>query len=80
MKRLVVTFALACAGLALASPAQAGLTVGVADDHPVGTPDNGAAFFAVMNDVGLSQVRLTVSWDAATGWIREPFPVKDFRL
>ena len=23
---------------------------------------------------------LTVSWDAATGWIREPFPVKDFRL
>jgi hypothetical protein len=64
MKRLAVTFALACAGLALAGPAQAGLTVGVADDHPVGTPDNGAAFFALMNDVGLSEVRLTVNWDA----------------
>jgi hypothetical protein len=64
MKRLAVTFALACAGLALATPAQAALTVGVADDHPVGTPDNGAAFFALMNDVGLSEVRLSVRWDA----------------
>jgi len=63
MKRLAVTFALACAGLALAGPAPAGLTVGVADDHPVGTPDNGAAFFALMNDVGLSEVRLGVKWD-----------------
>jgi hypothetical protein len=63
MKRLAVTFAVACAGLALASPSQAGLRVGVADDHPVGTPDNGAAFFALMNDVGLSEVRLGVKWD-----------------
>ena len=64
MKRLALTFALACAALALASPAQAGLTVGVADDHPLGQPDQGAAFFMLMNDVGLSQVRLTVNWDA----------------
>ena len=63
MKRLAVTLALACAGLALVGPAQAGLRVGVADDHPVGTPDNGAAFFALMNDVGLSEVRLSVKWD-----------------
>ena len=63
MKRLAVTFALACAGLALVGPAQAGLRVGVADDHPVGTPDDGAAFFALMNDVGLSEVRLSVKWD-----------------
>jgi hypothetical protein len=64
MKRLAVTFALACAAFALASPAQAALTVGVADDRPIGTPDNGAAFFAVMNDVGLSEVRLTMNWDS----------------
>ena len=64
MKRLAVTFALACAALALVGPAQAGLTVGVADDHPVGQGDNGAAFFTLMNDVGLSEVRLTVNWDA----------------
>ena len=64
MKRLAVTLALACAALALASTAQAGLKVGVADDHPVGPADNGAAFFAIMNDVGLTEVRLTVGWDA----------------
>jgi hypothetical protein len=64
MKRLAVTFALACAALALVGPAQAGLTVGVADDHPLGPADHGAAFFTLMNDVGLSEVRLTVNWDA----------------
>ena len=47
MKRLAVTLVLACAALALVGPAQAALTVGVADDHPVGTPDSGAAFFAL---------------------------------
>jgi hypothetical protein len=64
MKRIAVTFALACAALALAGPAQAALTIGVADDHPIGQPDSGAAFFTVMNDVGLSEVRLSVNWDA----------------
>ena len=64
MKRLAVTFALACAALALVGPAQAGLTVGVADDQPLGPADHGAAFFTLMNDVGLSEVRLTVNWDA----------------
>ena len=65
MKRLAVTFALACACLALAAPAQASVDVGIADDRPVGAPDGGAAFFALMNDVGLRQVRLTVMWDPA---------------
>jgi hypothetical protein len=65
LKRLAVTVALACACLALAVPAGAGISVGVADDHPVGTPDGGAAFFALMNDVGLREVRLTVMWDPA---------------
>src|SRR6266508_4832456 len=63
MKRLALTFALACACLALAGPAQAGVSVGVADDRPLGTPDGGAAFFALMNDVGLREVRLSVRWE-----------------
>ena len=63
MKRLAVTFALACVGLAFVGPAQAGLTVGVADDHALGTADHGAAFFTLMNDVGLSEMRLSVNWD-----------------
>jgi len=65
MKRLAVTFALACACLALAGPAQAGVDVGIADDSPVGIADGGAAFFALMNDIGLREVRLTVVWDPA---------------
>ena len=65
MKRFTVTLALACAGLVLAAPSQAAVNVGVADDHPVGMADNGAAFFAVMSDVGLREVRLTVLWDPA---------------
>ena len=49
--------------LALAAPASADLEAGVVDDRPVVTPDGGAAFFAVMNDVGLKEVRITVQWD-----------------
>ncbi len=64
MKRLALTFALACAAFALAGPAQAAISVGVADDRPLGQPDGGAAFFMVMNDVGLSEIRLSVLWDA----------------
>src|SRR6266545_8270027 len=63
MTRLAVTFALTCACLALAAPARAGVSVGVADDQPVGAPDSGAAFFTVLNDIGLREARLTVNWD-----------------
>src|SRR5438128_5763176 len=65
MKRLAVTFALACAALTLVAPARAALNVGVVDDRPLGTPDGGAAFFALMNDVGLNEIRMTVKWDPA---------------
>jgi hypothetical protein len=65
MKRLGVTFAFACAALVLAAPGQAAINVGVADDHPVGQADGGAAFFALMSDVGLKEVRLSVLWDAS---------------
>jgi hypothetical protein len=65
MKRLGVLIAFACAALALAAPSQAAVNVGVADDHPVGQPDGGAAFFALMNDLGMKEVRLSVLWDAS---------------
>ena len=49
----------------MAAPAQADINAGVVDDRPVVTADGGAAFFALMNDVGLKEVRLTVHWDPA---------------
>ena len=64
MRGLTVLCALACAALAFTSPAQGGVSVGVADDHAIGAPDGGTAFFMLMNDVGLREVRLTVNWDA----------------
>ena len=57
MKRLGVFFAFSCAALALAAPSQAAINVGVADDHPLGQPDGGAAYFALMNDLGMKEVR-----------------------
>ena len=64
MTRLGITFAFACAVLAFAAPGQAAINVGVADDLPVGQPDGGAASVALMNDVGLKEVRLSVLWDS----------------
>ena len=63
--RLGVTFAFACAVFAFAAPGQAAINVGVADDLPVGQPDGGAASVALMNDVGLKEVRLSVLWDSS---------------
>lgn len=56
-------FILAAASLALAAPARADISVGAVDDRPAGTLDGGAAFFALMNDVGLKELRYTVPWD-----------------
>jgi hypothetical protein len=38
---------------------------GVADTHPVGMSDDGAKFYALMNDVGLTENRLTLLWNPA---------------
>jgi hypothetical protein len=46
-------------------PAQADIDAGVVDDTPVVTADSGAAFFALMTDVGLKELRITVQWDPA---------------
>jgi hypothetical protein len=53
-------FAAACALLALAAAAQAGLTFGVSDDRP-----KDAAFFQALGDLGLKQNRATIVWDPA---------------
>ena len=70
MKKLAVTFAFACACLAFVSPAGAAMNVGVVDDQPIGQPDSGAAFFVLMNDVGLQEIRLTLKWDPAAATIQ----------
>jgi hypothetical protein len=63
--KLATLAALAAASLALAAPARADIAVGAVDDRPIGTADGGAAFFTLMNDVGLKELRLTVQWDPA---------------
>jgi hypothetical protein len=66
VQRLSVTLLCVLAALVLAAPALAGpgsTTFGVADTRPVGMADNGAKFFELMNDVGLTEDRLTVLWN-----------------
>jgi len=65
LKLVLALVATAVTSLALAAPAQADLDAGVVDDRPVVTADGGAAFFAVMSDIGLKEVRITVEWDPA---------------
>lgn len=60
---IAVAFACACGLLALAAPAAADVTVGVADDRGKLAGDGGAQFLADMRDVGLTENRITLSWD-----------------
>ena len=59
-------FTLACAlgALVLAPAAGADIRVGVADDHPE-SQDIAGRFYDTMQDVGLSENRITLTWDAA---------------
>jgi hypothetical protein len=63
MRRLSTTILCALAGLVLAGQAVAGTSFGVADTRPVGMADDGASFYELMNDVGLTQDRLTILWN-----------------
>jgi len=63
MKIISTVLASACAALALAGAASADLQIGVVDDRAKG--GDGTTFFSQMNDVGLTQVRVTVLWDPA---------------
>jgi hypothetical protein len=64
MKIISAFLASACAALALAGAASADLEIGVVDDRAK-TPGDLLPFFTQMNDVGLTQVRVTVLWDPA---------------
>ena len=75
-KRLstAVGLALACAAAALvvAPAAGAEIRVGVADDHAKTSPAVAEQFYAAMNDVGLTENRITLLWDShAPTTIRE---------
>jgi hypothetical protein len=58
---------LACVlgALFLAPAAAADIRVGVADDHPKGSPEVAARFYDAMKDVGLTENRITLLWDSA---------------
>jgi hypothetical protein len=63
MRLIAATFACAAAGLVLAAPAMPGTSFGVADSRPIGMADDGARFYEALNDVGLTENRLTVLWN-----------------
>jgi hypothetical protein len=65
MKMLSSLLASACVALALTGVAAADLQIGVVDDRAK-TPGDLVPFFTQMNDVGLTQVRITVLWDPAS--------------
>jgi hypothetical protein len=56
-------FAFACAALAVAAAAHAGLTIGVSEDR--GKDTDPASFFATLQDLGLTQNRASIVWDPA---------------
>src|ERR671934_1235226 len=61
-----VAAALVCLLCALAfSGAASGTVYGVADDAGKYADDGGASFFATLNDLGMSENRVTVTWDPA---------------
>ena len=61
--RISALLAFACAVLAVAGAARAGLIVGVSEDR--GKDTNAAAFFATLNDLGMTQNRASIIWDPA---------------
>ena len=65
MKMISAFLASACVALALTGVAAADLQIGVVDDRAK-TPGDLVPFFTQMNDVGLTQVRITVLWDPAS--------------
>jgi hypothetical protein len=60
------TLTLACALAALATPAvaQAEIVVGAADNRPASSPEQAERFYDTMVDVGLTENRIAIEWDA----------------
>ena len=63
MKRLLSVLVCLLAALAVAAPALADLSVGVADDAGKLASDGGVWFLGQMREVGLQENRITLSWD-----------------
>lgn len=66
MTKLTLALTSVCAALALAGPASAALSVGVTEDGGKTTTDAGAAFFTMLNDVGIVQNQVSIPWNPAT--------------
>jgi hypothetical protein len=63
MKRLAVVLASLFVAGALAAPAFAEITIGVADDGGKLADDGGAWFVSEMREVGLQENRITIGWN-----------------
>jgi hypothetical protein len=64
MWRITAVLACACAALALAGAASS-TTFGVADDAGKYSEDQGASFFHMLTDLGMTENRMAVFWDPA---------------
>ena len=64
MWRITAVLASACAALALAGAASS-TTFGVADDAGKYSEDQGAGFFHMLTDLGMTENRMAVFWDPA---------------
>ena len=75
MKKLTAVLAAVCALGAIASSASAGVSFGVSDDTGKYANDGGYSFLSMLNDVGLTENRVTVRWDATqpTTIVDRPF-------
>lgn len=62
--RYTLTLACALVALALAAPAQAEIVVGAADNRPESSPEQAERFYDTMFDIGLTENRLAVVWNA----------------
>lgn len=65
VRAMRLTLVCAIGALALAAPAAADITVGVADSLPRDDAANADRFFETMNDVGLTEDRISIHWDSA---------------
>ncbi|HET7856485.1 MAG TPA: hypothetical protein VFL41_08515 [Gaiellaceae bacterium] len=59
-----LTLVCALGALAVAAPAAADVVVGVADSLPKDSPAYAERFFDTMNDVGLTENRISIVWDS----------------
>jgi len=65
LTKLTIALTSVCAALVLAGSASAAFSVGVTEDGGKATSDAGAAFFATLNDVGIVQNQVSISWNPA---------------